>query len=320
MSIGQSGQQKISELVSAIGDKITSLISTHNTDNTAHSDIRTTVNNKENISNKVTSLSSSSTDNQYPSAKCVFDSFEDIVEVVDEGTTLTENGIYLIIPSTNLPFSIKISGNNHMRLPMCHSSSMYSQTKILFDDGNGGTKTTSVVDWGDGTTEQFTSTTQIFHTYADNESEHIITFEDDVVYIGGNYFLVGGEASSYADIIDITLPNTLTELGSYVFASSFITSLELPSSITTIGDGCFENCDSLTSVKIPSNCSLGSGCFFGCDNLIDYQLYWTGNDIVAYSSYDMKTNADTIFTIPNGETSNYIAKGYPSERLQERSA
>ena len=36
------------------------------------------VSGKENISNKVTSLSSSSTDTQYPSAKCVWDLVGDI--------------------------------------------------------------------------------------------------------------------------------------------------------------------------------------------------------------------------------------------------
>ena len=49
------------------GDQdVTGAISTHNTDVNAHAD-------KESKSNKVTSLSSESTDTQYPSAKCVFD-------------------------------------------------------------------------------------------------------------------------------------------------------------------------------------------------------------------------------------------------------
>ena len=38
----------------------------------------TLLNAKENTSNKVTSLSSSSTDSQYPSAKCVYDIIGDI--------------------------------------------------------------------------------------------------------------------------------------------------------------------------------------------------------------------------------------------------
>ena len=40
--------------------------------------VLTALNNKENTSNKVTSISSSSTDSQYPSAKCVYDLIGDI--------------------------------------------------------------------------------------------------------------------------------------------------------------------------------------------------------------------------------------------------
>ena len=47
---------------------------THSQYLTAHQDIS----GKENTSNKVTSLSSSSTDTQYPSAKCVYDLVGDI--------------------------------------------------------------------------------------------------------------------------------------------------------------------------------------------------------------------------------------------------
>ena len=41
------------------------------------------VSGKENVSNKVTSLSSQSTDTQYPSAKCVYDLIGDIESVLD---------------------------------------------------------------------------------------------------------------------------------------------------------------------------------------------------------------------------------------------
>lgn len=48
----------------------------------------TLLGNKENISNKVTSINSSSTDTQYPSAKCVYDlvgNLEAILEALDIG-------------------------------------------------------------------------------------------------------------------------------------------------------------------------------------------------------------------------------------------
>lgn len=48
-------------------------------DDNANSDIS----NKEDISNKVTSISSSSTDTQYPSAKCVYDIVGDIATLIN---------------------------------------------------------------------------------------------------------------------------------------------------------------------------------------------------------------------------------------------
>lgn len=43
----------------------------------------TDISGKEDVSNKVTSLSSSSTDTQYPSAKCVYNLIGDIESVLD---------------------------------------------------------------------------------------------------------------------------------------------------------------------------------------------------------------------------------------------
>ena len=56
-------------IVNGLANKIKGLITTHNADTNAHTD-------KEIKSNKVTSLSSSSTDTQYPSAKAVYDEIQ----------------------------------------------------------------------------------------------------------------------------------------------------------------------------------------------------------------------------------------------------
>lgn len=58
-------------------------------------ELRISLSNKENVSNKVTSISSSSTNAQYPSAKCVYDMFQPIP--ISENTDLndyTEVGVY----------------------------------------------------------------------------------------------------------------------------------------------------------------------------------------------------------------------------------
>ena len=44
--------------------------------------------NKEDTSNKVTSISSSSTDTQYPSAKCVYDYIDDLIGDIEEDMLL----------------------------------------------------------------------------------------------------------------------------------------------------------------------------------------------------------------------------------------
>lgn len=110
-------QQKINQLMTAIVNNTTSLISSHNNNNTAHSDIRTLLNTKidkssteglvkndgsidtntyltsqdltnyEITTNKVTSLSSSSTNTQYPSAKCVYDKLEEINDLIGDAIT-----------------------------------------------------------------------------------------------------------------------------------------------------------------------------------------------------------------------------------------
>ena len=55
-----------------------------------------------------------------------------------------------------------------------------------------------------------------------------------------------------------------------------------------------------------------------CSNLIDYELYWTGEDIITYSSNTMPNNTNTFFYIPIGTKTEYINKGYPANKLVER--
>lgn len=117
-------------------------------------------------------------------------------------------------------------------------------------------------------------------------------------------------------VTDINFPSDITELP--IFQSmTGLTSVEIPNTVTSIPNGCFRYCSNLETIIIPSSItSIGYG-FDNCVRLVDYQLYWTGNP-VQYNSSKMKTNADTIFTIPNGTTSIYESAGYPSDKLVER--
>ena len=119
-------------------------------------------------------------------------------------------------------------------------------------------------------------------------------------------------------LTNVTIPNGVTSLGYACFRScSGLTSIIIPSGVTSLENYCFSGCSGLISVTIPNSVrSLGVRCFSDCPNLVDYQLYWE-TPPVTWNANLMPNNANTYFTIPNGTTANYTAKGFPSDKLIE---
>lgn len=163
-----------------------------------------------------------------------------------------------------------------------------------------------------------------------------IVIPDSVTFLGEGCF------RKCLSLTSIIIPNSVTTVDAYCFQDSpSLTSVTIPNSITTISAKCFYNCSSLTSVAIPNSVTrLDPGCFWGCSNLtsvtipdsvtyfgnscfyksgvIDYELYWTGEDIITYESTMMPNKTDTFFYIPIGTKTEYINKGYPANKLIER--
>ena len=71
------------------------------------------------------------------------------------------------------------------------------------------------------------------------------------------------------EIKDLTIPNTVTEIGSYVFnGCSGLTSLTIPNSVTEIGRAAFSGCSGLTSLTIPNSVTeIGNYAFQNCSGL-----------------------------------------------------
>lgn len=179
-----------------------------------------------------------------------------------------------------------------------------------------GTTGDVIIDWGDGTSDTVNNPTQnLSHTYSDGKQSH------NIIFVGTVTSLEDGCFENCTNLTSVIIPNSVTSLGSACFnGCTGLTSVIIPNSVVTLRSYCFYRCNNLTSLVIPDSVvTLGSYCFLNCTNLIDYQLYWTGNNIITYNSNKMPNNTNSTFTIPAGETANYVAKGYPSNKLVERS-
>ncbi len=72
-----------------------------------------------------------------------------------------------------------------------------------------------------------------------------------------------------ANITSVTIPNSVTSIGSSAFSGcTGLLSITIPNSVTSIGDNAFAQCIGLTSVAIPESVeNTGSNPFYGCDSL-----------------------------------------------------
>jgi hypothetical protein len=80
---------------------------------------------------------------------------------------------------------------------------------------------------------------------------------------------IGDGAFQYSGITNVTIPNSVTNIGENAF--NFCTSLTgvtFPDSVTSIGNGAFYSCTSLTSVTLPASVtSIGTIAFGRCFSL-----------------------------------------------------
>ena len=84
----------------------------------------------------------------------------------------------------------------------------------------------------------------------------------------------GGDDTVLAGLIDrsitsITIPNSVTEIGSYAFYQCSLTSVTIPNSVTEIGSYAFSGNRGLTSVTISNSVTtIGNNTFRDCSNLM----------------------------------------------------
>ncbi len=100
-----------------------------------------------------------------------------------------------------------------------------------------------------------------------------VTSFDEIRYFK-NVHSLSGVFDGCNKLVSITVPENITDLGTYAFnGCSLLASANLPSGITSIGNNTFQNCSSLESIDIPSSVSaIGQYAFSGCYSLKNIEI------------------------------------------------
>ena len=147
------------------------------------------------------------------------------------------------------------------------------------------------VDWGDDTGLIEYVGGKLTHTYSSND-DYTVKIYGNITSIRSNCF------DSCTGLTNIELPDSIISLGDSALCYTSLTSITIPNNVTSIGGSCFYHCSNLTSIILNWDTN---------DEIITYQYGWTSF-----------TPSNLLFYIPNGTTSLYTAKGYPSDKLIER--
>jgi hypothetical protein len=124
-----------------------------------------------------------------------------------------------------------------------------------------------------------------------------ITLPNSVTSIGSFAF------QGCSGLSSVTFPLSVTSIGDKAFiACSGLTSITIPSSITSIGSSSFAICTGLTSVTIPTSVtSIGSSAFYNCTGLTSVTIPSSVTSIGGYTFYNC--TGLTSVTIPSSVTS-----------------
>ena len=134
------------------------------------------------------------------------------------------------------------------------------------------------------------------HLFVNNVEVTELTIPDGVTEIKNSTFYGFGSLTS------VTIPNSVTSIGSFAFAWSGLNSITIPSNVKSVGYGCFFNCHELTSVSLPSKLTeLEDFVLQGCHALASVKIPSTvktiGKQAFAWTSLTSVTIPDKVKTI-----------------------
>ena len=98
---------------------------------------------------------------------------------------------------------------------------------------------------------------------------------------------------------NVTIPSTIygykvTKIDSYAFRNTDIVSVTIPNGVTELGYACFEYCENLKSVSIPNSVkTIGGAAFWGCTSLTSFAVP-SGVETIEDTSFYKCTNLKTL--------------------------
>ncbi len=108
-------------------------------------------------------------------------------------------------------------------------------------------------------------------TYGEDQYSGEVVIPSSITVEGKEYPVtsIGGAFYNCEDLTSVTIPNSVTSIGSSAFwGCSGLTSVTIPNSVTSIGNSAFKGCSGLTSVTIPNSVtSIERYAFSGCSGL-----------------------------------------------------
>lgn len=103
-----------------------------------------------------------------------------------------------------------------------------------------------------------------------------------------------GDGSACTNLTNITIPNSVIEIGASAFYKSGLTSITIPNSVNTIGSHAFDNCSALVSVVIGDGVAfIDRDAFYQCSALTSVSM---GNSIdsIGIGAFDKCTNIHSV--------------------------
>ena len=130
---------------------------------------------------------------------------------------------------------------------------VWSSYKYTIKEDSNGNKYASIIDFDDSIAEVYIPSEVVV------DSESIPVKE------------IGSRAFENSTIISITIPDSVTSIGSYAFyGCDSLISITIPDSVTSISNSTFSGCSSLATVTIGENSqltSIDSYAFYNCSSL-----------------------------------------------------